>query len=193
MNFKGDLRLKGDGNYGNVLYFGDGSNCYLKEATDDNLTIYTHNSLYLNTDKLYINNQPTWGVWTPTLHSSAVSYYSVQKGWYQRLGNVVTIGWYIDAHTNSGYNSTKIEISGIPDKPVTYAFGGGLAYKVYVAAGHAFECWCVNTDGKITGRTQPCNNTSEGNLNVGSNTFNYPSGGGEIKLSGTICYMVQQF
>lgn len=193
MTFKGNLRLKGDGNYGNTLYFGDGSNCYLKEATDDNLTIYTYNSLYLDTDKLYINDQPTWGTWTPMLYidedTSAVSYYSVQNGWYQRLGNVVTIGWYIEAYIKSGYDGTKIKIIGIPDSPATNAFGGGLAYKVYVAAGHAFECWCVDTDSTITGRTQPCNNTSAGNLNVGS-TVNYPSGGDTIKLSGTICYMV---
>lgn len=197
MNFKGDLRLKGDGKYGNTLYFGDLSNCYLKEATDDKLTIKARMGVNLDTlDHLYINGYQTWGTWTPSLDDSAVSYYPVRRGWYQRLGNVVTIGWYIDAYINSGYNSTKIEISGIPADPEgipavpeTDAFGGGLAYNVYVTTGHAFECWCVNTDGIITGRTQPCNNTSAGNLSVGS-TVNYPSNGGEIKLSGTICYMV---
>lgn len=190
MNFKGDLRLKGDGDYGNTLYFGDNSNCYLKEATDDKLTIKARMGVNLDTlDHLYINGDQTWGTWIPTLYSSAVSYYSKQNGWYQRLGNVVTIGWYIHAHINSGYNNDKIEISGIPAIPVTNAFGGGLALNVYVTAGHAFECWCVDTTGIITGRTQPCNNTSEGNLSVGS-TVNYPSGVSEIKLSGTICYMV---
>ncbi len=35
----GDLRLK-DGNYGQTLYFGNGSYCYLSEDTDDHLKIY---------------------------------------------------------------------------------------------------------------------------------------------------------
>ncbi len=188
VTFKGDLWLKGDKTYGNTLYFGDrrydgAGYCYIAEPEEDVINIHALNGLQ-------INEKPVWGTWTPSLNNSAVSYYSVQKGWYQRLGNVVTIGWYIYASINSGYNSTKIEISGIPAVPTIDAFGGGLAYNVYVTAGHAFECWCVDTTGLITGRTQPCNNTSAGNLNVGSNTFNYPSGGGAIKLSGTICYMV---
>lgn len=187
VTFKGDLWLKGDGNYGNTLYFGDrrydgAGYCYIAEPAEDVINIHALNGLQ-------INEKPVCGEWIPRLNDSAVSYYSEQNGWYQRLGNVVTIGWYIHAHINSGYNSTKIEISGIPADPETDAFGGGLAYNVYVTTGHAFECWCVNTDGTITGRTQPCNNTSAGNLSVGS-TVNYPSGGGEIKLSGTICYMV---
>lgn len=36
----GNLRLKGSGNYGNYLYFGDGSYCYLHEDTDDHLKVY---------------------------------------------------------------------------------------------------------------------------------------------------------
>lgn len=36
----GNLRLKGSGSYGNALYFGDGSYCYLKEDTDDHLYVY---------------------------------------------------------------------------------------------------------------------------------------------------------
>ena len=200
MNFKGDLRLKGDGNYGNALYFGDGTYCYIKEgkeaiAPDDRMTIKAKSlnleltSNLSNVPQFSINGYSVWGTWTPTLYGSAVSSYTHQKGWYQRLGNVVTIGWYIEAYINPGYDSTQIQISEIPVTPATDAFGGGLAYKVYVTAGHAFECWCVDKTGKITGRTQPCNNTSAGNLNVGS-TVNYPSGGDTIKLSGTICYMV---
>lgn len=150
-------------------------------------TFQNLNATNLNATNLKVSGYTTCGTWTPSLNVSA-SY--TAKGWYQRLGNVVTIGWYIEGYIDSGHSSTKIEISGIPATPATNAFGGGLAYKAYVTAGHAFECWCVNTDGKITGRTQPCNNTSAGNLNVGSETFNYPMGGDTIKLSGTICYMV---
>ena len=35
----GDLRLKGSGNYGNTLYFGDGNYCYLREDSDDHLYV----------------------------------------------------------------------------------------------------------------------------------------------------------
>ena len=35
----GNLRLKGSGNYGNYLYFGDGSYAYIAELSDDELTI----------------------------------------------------------------------------------------------------------------------------------------------------------
>lgn len=48
----GDLRLKGDGNYGNTLYFGDGSYCYLCEDTDDHLTIKATNGIDFNTNKV---------------------------------------------------------------------------------------------------------------------------------------------
>lgn len=188
MTFKSDLRLKGDGNYGKTLYFGDGSYCYISEPTDDDMTIKA-TDLSLNIDKLYINSRPVWGTWTPSLYSTAVSSYEVQQGWYQRLGNVVTIGWFIVANIKSGYNNTLLEISGSPAFPSNDAFGGGLAYNVYISAGHAFECWCIDSGNNlITARTQPCNGTSAGNLNIGS-TCNYPSGGGQIKLSGTICYM----
>lgn len=190
MRFKSNLRLKGDGNYGNTLYFGDGTYCYITEATDDNLT-FKASKLNLDTSNLSIQGRSVWGTWTPELYSSAVSYYNVQEGWYQRLGNVVTIGWYIDAYIKSGYNNTSLEINGSPAFPAVNAFGGGLAYNVYITAGHSFECWCIDSGNNlITARTQPCNGTSAGNLNVGS-TCNYPSGGGSIKLSGTICYMTE--
>lgn len=188
MNIKGNLRLKGDKNYGNSLYFGDGSYCYISEPSDDSLTIKA-TTLNLSASNLQINSRSIYGTWTPTLYSSAVSSYSTQEGWYQRFGNVVTIGWYIVANIRSGYQDTLLEISGSPAFPAVDAFGGGLAYNVYITAGHAFECWCIDSGNNlITARTQPCNGTSAGNLNIGS-TCNYPSGGGQIKLSGTICYM----
>lgn len=191
MNIKGDLRLKGDKTYGNTLYFGDGSYCYLREDAEDDLTIFTLRNLKLNPKgNLYINGYPTWGEWTPSLNNSAVSYYAVQEGWYQRLGNVVTIGWHIKASIYSGYHTTTLAITGIPATPQVNAFGGGVAYGIYVSAGQAFECWCVDTNGQITARLQPCNNTSAGNLNVASTSY-YPNGGGIVTLAGTICYMTE--
>lgn len=53
---KGNLRLKGSGNYGNKLNLGDGDYVYLYEATDDNLTIKAKN----------IDLAPTAAVTAPT-------------------------------------------------------------------------------------------------------------------------------
>ena len=53
---KGNLRLKGNGNYGNKLNFGDGDYVYLHEATDDNLTVKAKN----------IELAPTTAVTAPT-------------------------------------------------------------------------------------------------------------------------------
>ncbi|MDE6440122.1 MAG: hypothetical protein K2K51_03780, partial [Bacteroidales bacterium] len=53
---KGNLRLKGSGNFGNKLNFGDGDYVYLHEASDDNLTVKAKN----------IELAPTAAVTAPT-------------------------------------------------------------------------------------------------------------------------------
>lgn len=50
---EGDLRLKGSGNYGNHLYFGDGSYCYLHEDTDDHLRIFASKGIELSSGAGY--------------------------------------------------------------------------------------------------------------------------------------------
>lgn len=191
MNFKGNLRLKGDKNYGNTLYFGDSSYCYISEPADDEMTFKAKNINLSATNVVAINGWSVWGTWTPTLnHSSAVSYYDIQSGWYQRLGNVITIGWQIKAHINSGYHTKELTIEEIPASPSENAFGGGVARGVYVIANKNFQCWCVNTNNQITARLQSCNNTSVENLDT-SSTIYYPYGGGEVTLAGTICYMIK--
>lgn len=130
------------------------------------------------------------GQWTPTISASAsaVSSYSVRQGWYQKVGNCVTVGFQIKANIYSGYESYSFLISGLPFTPMYNAFGGGIAHNIYVSSvGFVFEGWCANTDGNITGRLQPGNNTSAGNLQIASTTY-FPSGGGTMTLSGTICY-----
>ena len=187
VNITGNLRLKGSGNYGNTLYFGDGEYCYLTEATDDSLTIKA-TGLYLNPTNLYLNGSTVkYGSWTPTLSSSsAVSSYTVRQGWYQKLGNVVTIGWQIKAQINSGYHSTTLSISGVPYTPSYAAFGGGIAHNLYTSTGHLFEGWGVSDSGVITARLQPA--TNSGNINIASSSY-YPNGGGTLTIAGTICYI----
>ena len=200
VRIKGNLRLKGEGNYGNTLFFGDSSYAYIKEGTDDDLT-FRATDITLDATKLYLNGSTTYingyelpftgvqsGTWTPTLTTSAaVSYYDVQEGWWQRVGNIVTIGFIVKASCNSGYNSTQVYLSGLPYTPSVAAFGGGVAHNLYMTGGFCFEGWTADTSGKISARIQPCNNTAAGNLNIASSTY-YPSGGGTVTLAGTICY-----
>lgn len=48
---KGNLRLKANGsNFGNYLYFGDGSYCYIQEDKDDHLKIFADNGIAFVTD-----------------------------------------------------------------------------------------------------------------------------------------------
>lgn len=192
----GNLRLKGSGNYGNTLYFGDGSYATMSEPSDDTLTIKATN-INLN-GNVNVNgsaigssggSSATNGTWTPSLSSSAISSYTVRQGWYQQVGNVVTLGFNIKATCNSGYNSTSISISGLPVTPRYDASGGGMCSGAYVSAGFNFECWVASTSGTITGRVQACNNTSAANLSTSASGLFYRSGGGEITLSGTICYI----
>lgn len=191
-NITGDLRLKGSGNYGNTLYFGDGSYCYIEEPTDDVMTLKASRiNLEANGVYVYGNPIPTiaTGTWTPTLNSSAVSSYTVQYGWYQKLGQTVTIGWQIKAAINSGYSSTALSIGGCPFTPMFMASGGGIAHNINIGAGFCFEGWVVNDSGVISARLQPCNNTTAGNLNI-SSTSSYPTGSGQVvTLAGTICFM----
>ena len=187
----GNLRLKGSGNYGNTLYFGDGSYAMISEPSDDTLNIKA-TTLELNANTVKLNGLPIgYGTWIPTLNnSSAVSSYGVRQGWYSRMGNVITIGWQLKATINSGYSSTSLSISGVPFTPAYAAFGGGVAHNINVSAGFNFEGWTIDTSGSISARMQPCNGTSAGNLQISSSAY-YPSGTGTtLTLAGTICYVI---
>ena len=191
LHVTGDLRLKGDGNYGNTLRFGDSNYCYITEATDDVMTIKASrinldaNGIYAYGEALKVCKADRW---TPTLNqSSAVSSYSVQEGWYQKVGQCVTIGFQIKATIKSGYDTSSLSITGVPFTPVYAAFGGGVAHNINISGGFNFEGWSLGTDSSISARLQPCNNTAAGNLNIASTSY-YPSGGGTVTLAGTICY-----
>ena len=188
----GNLRLKGYGNYGNTFYFGDGSYATISEPSDDTLTIKATN-INLNgnvsVNGSVISAAGTTGTWTPTLNSAAVSSYSIRQGWYQKLGNVVTLGFNIKANCSSGYESTTIGISGLPFTPRYDASGGGVCSGTYINAGWNFECWVAQTSGIITPRVQNCNNTTAANLGTSASGLFYRQNGGEITLGGTICYI----
>ena len=152
---------------------------------------FTDNSNSVDTD---------YGTWLPMLGSSdAVSSYDVCLGWYQRLGNVVTIGWQLKAEIYSGYEEKTLVIKNFPFTPSVNAFGGGVAFGVYTESDFIFEGWGVvydddvnsDTYGKniIAARLQRCEKASSGNLQI-SRKCCYPKGGGTVTLAGTICYMI---
>lgn len=188
LSITGDLRLKGEGNYGNTLYFGDGSYCYISEPSDDKMVLRATN-LDFTTSNLQHNGVNMNGTWTPTLNSSAISSYTTRQGWYSRIGDSVSIGFFIKATCNSGYSSTSLAISGLPFTPAYSAAGGGMCSGAYVSAGFNFQCWVAETSGSITSRVQACNNTSAANLSTSASGCFYNSNGGEITLSGTINYI----
>ena len=188
----GDLRLKGDGNYGNTLRFGDGSYCYISEPEDDVMKIKaTRIDLEANGVYVYGYAIPVLekGIWAPYLNSAVVSSYTTQHGWYSKMGQTVSLGFYIKATCKSGYTGTEISISSLPFTPLHPAAGGGMCSGAYVNGGWTFQCFVAGTDGKITTRVQACNNTSATNLSTSASGCFYPSGGGELTLSGTITYI----
>jgi hypothetical protein len=96
---RGNLRLKGDGNYGNALYFGDGSYAYMSEPSDDNLKFHasglTLDAPTINLDGTTINLDAT----TVNLAGTNKVNGSLQityGGYYKTLGEQKTL------HTDSG-------------------------------------------------------------------------------------------
>jgi hypothetical protein len=191
LTITGDLRLKGNGNFGNTIYFGDSNYVTLGEPYDDNFTLKATTINLVGTIKHNGTELPTlqYGYWTPALLSSAVTSYTTQNGWYIKMGQNVTIGFFVKATCNSGYNSYGISISGLPFTPMASAAGGGMCSGAYVSGGNTFQCFVAGTGGTITPRVQACNNTSATNLTTSASGCFYPSGGGELTLSGTITYM----
>lgn len=191
LNVTGNMRLKGSGNYGNTLLFGDGTYCYISEAADDELTIKA-TKINLVANGVYVDGYGIpildHGIWTPALNSSIVTSYTTQYGWYMKMNQTVTVGFFIKATCRSGYNSTVVSISGLPYTPMFSAAGGGMCSGAYLSAGFNFQCFVAETSGSITTRVQPCNNTTADNIGTSASGVFYRSGGGEITLSGTITY-----
>ena len=190
LDITGDLRLKGEGNYGNSIYFGDREYASIQELTDNALTV-TASTINLS-GSVKLNDQPLeFGVWQPTLDNHAISSYTSNSGWYQRIGNVITVGFFIKATSRNNHHTTGIVIEGLPAIPASTAAGGGMCSGVYKSAGFGFQCWAAETNGTITARVQDTDDSNATNLATSASGLFYPYGGGEITLSGTITYMVE--
>lgn len=128
-----------------------------------------------------------YGTWEPQLTCPGV--YWSRNGWYIKSGNVVTVGFHIKMTCDSGYNNYNVIITGLPFIPAIAAAGGGMCSGAYVSGGFNFLSFVAETSGNITTRVQSCNHTAAGNLATSASGCWYPSGNGDITLSGTITYM----
>lgn len=163
------------------LQFGDDF-CYITN-TNGQLHLISNNGLLHNGQSVAFAE---YGVWYPQLTCTGV--YLSYSGWYSKAGNVVTVGFYIKAYTDSAYNGQDVAITGLPYIPVIAAAGGGMCSQAKVSAGLNFQCFVAETSGQIKTRVQPCNNTSDGLLNTSASGCKYDSAG-TLTLSGTITYM----
>lgn len=198
LNVTGNLKLKGSGNYGNYLLFGDGTYCYIAELEDDVMTLKAKriNIITTETDGFTVNGSAAGGSgggesgeWTPFLESGVISSYTTQRGWYSKVGNVVTVGFFIKVRCLAGYNDYGIIIYGLPYYPTQATAGGGLCSKAYMTANHNFQCYVAETNGSITTRSQACDGTSGTNLTTSAGGCKFPNISTEITLSGTITYL----
>lgn len=197
VNIKGDLRLKGSGNYGNRLFFGDSELCYIGEKSDDEMTIYADEKLHLWADEVTLNGSPAalseFGEWTPYFSNSSANY-TLQHGWYNKVGSektggVVTVGFMLKATISAGYVGNAISISGMPFTPFTHAAGGGMCSGAYMQSEMNFQCFVAETSGEITTRAQLCTDISGGTLTTSAQGCRYPTSG-ELTLSGTITFVI---
>ena len=121
----GDLRLKGDEDYGNALYFGDFRNCYLKEVNDDFLVIYAKNGIDLQTGKNGF----------VTINGSAVG-----------GGVSAALSW--EGYSEGTYDGTSAMTIEIPDNTNQLTNGAGFLTSSALS-GYATESW-VNGKGFLT-------------------------------------------
>jgi hypothetical protein len=188
-HIKGNLRLKGEGNYGNYLRFGDSDYCYLAELEDDKLTIKASTINFdTNNLKLKGNSLAEYGTWTPEFSYGGFSY-SSRSGWYCKVGNIVTVGFYMKATTPSGLEEEYIEIVGLPYDPAIASAGGGMLSNGLMGSSNKnFQCFVAETDGVITTRAQDCDSTASSVITTSAGGFRYPTSK-SLTVSGTITYM----
>lgn len=178
------------------IYVGTSGNKLIEESGDQ-LCLYSPGSINLSANSIAHNGKsvafPEYGTWTPWL-SVLDSYvtYITQSGWYNKCGNVVTVGFFLKATVNSMYNGSEVWIYGLNNVayPVQKAAGGGICSGAYVSAGFNFQGFVAETNGVITTRVQACNNYSAADLATSADGCKYPSSSStELTLSGTITYM----
>ena len=92
----------------------------------------------VETEVTEISDNIISGTWTPAFTSSHVSSYNYQNGWYQKIGNVVTVGFSIGANITNGSTTTALTLTGLPFSSTEYAAGGGISSGARANSGHVF-------------------------------------------------------
>jgi hypothetical protein len=187
----GNLRISGDSADDNALYFGDDNRCYIwRDISESDDYMYIHaDVLELDVDNLTVKGEdviPKSGYWTPELSISDADY-TYQDGWYTKVGDVVTVGFYLKADC-SGHDDEYIVITGLPYIPTYEGSGGGICSGALVNTHKNFQCFVAESSGEITLRGQDCDETNGYNLNTSARAFYYPDG--TLTLSGTVSYLV---
>ena len=133
-----------------------------------------------------------YGTWTPTLNV-AVGSRSTAEGWYYKIGNIVTIGFYIYATNSTSVSSTAIEITGLPysSNGLNYSGSGYLNGYNGSDLDYNFGGWSFSSFDTVV--PHQLNSSMAGFIDKG---LNYPStgsyGGWVITASGTICYPIYE-
>lgn len=162
----GDLRLKDNRNYGMTLRFGDGDYSYIKEDTDDHLTIFADKGLTISTGSSY-------GL---QIGNGVLKWDASNNAWHL-VGNFYADGWVSSGGVGES-NSMFVTISG--EQTITgnktfsgtTTFGSGLSVisdeidcntRLYIQRNS--NDLCLTTGGKTIIGSYP------GSSAIGSNKF----------------------
>lgn len=128
------------------------------------------------------------GTWTPSVDNASIT---TSEGWYTKVGNVVTIGFYLRGTWNSNPGYTGLQISGLPfPSNSNLASGGGYLTGCNLLDGYVFCGWGItNSYNVIYGYGYRVNMTST--YEVSSFIVVSPRANTRFILSGTITYTTE--
>lgn len=128
------------------------------------------------------------GTWTPTV--TGTSTYGSRRGWYSKVGDVVTIGWTVNGtFSTSTTTSTTFTITGLPFTNGDYfASGGGVVYNCWIKVDGYFVGWAIGAgESRIQARTAAASHPA-GGIALGTGLYNNP--GATYTVSGSITYSI---
>lgn len=126
------------------------------------------------------------GTWTPTVINAST--YTTRQGWYQKVGNCVTVGFLVTG-TWSSAASTTFELYGLPFTcGAVMAAGGGVVFNAKIGANTVFCGWVVIPNSTTVGARTYGVRTSAGGISLGTGLTTNPSQ--TFTVSGTITYQM---
>lgn len=126
------------------------------------------------------------GTWTPSVINAST--YTTRQGWYQKVGNCVTVGFLVTG-TWSSAASTTFEMYGLPFTcGSTMASGSGVVFNAKIGANTVFCGWVVLPNTTTIGARTYGVRTAAGGISLGTGLTTNPSN--TFTISGTICYSI---